>query len=105
MLVANSENRLRLIFDSDERLRSIIATLEENRAELVESGNPEAAKILAVAILQLRMRLHGVADSELKALCEVVLLHEAEKSKETDALTSKGGCFSGPGSRWPNSIK
>lgn len=98
----NSDNRLRLVSDSDERLRSIIANLEETRAELAESGNPDAAQILAVAILQLRMRLHGVADSELKALCHVVLLREAEKSKKPDEPGSKEGHFSRRSSRWPN---
>jgi hypothetical protein len=98
-LVANSNNRLRLVSDSDARLRSIIATLEESRAELVESANPEAAQILAVAILQLRIRLHGIADSELNVLCDGVLLQEAERSKESDGLNS--GSFP----RRPHSIK
>ena len=48
MPVANSDNRLRLVSDSEAHLRSIIATLEENRAALVESSNLEAAQILAV---------------------------------------------------------
>jgi hypothetical protein len=94
-LVANSNNRLRLVSDSDARLRSIIATLEESRAELVESANPEAAQILAVAILQLRIRLHGIADSELNVLCDGVLLQEAERTS--------GGLPGG--SRRPHSIK
>jgi hypothetical protein len=44
-----------LISDADERLRSIIATLDESRSALVESLNTEAAQVLAVSILQLRM--------------------------------------------------
>jgi hypothetical protein len=98
-LVANSDNRLRLVSDSDARLRSIIATLEKSRAELAESINPEAAQILAVAILQLQMRLHGVADTELTALCHVL---EAERSKKSDGPTSKAGGFTGGGSHRPN---
>jgi hypothetical protein len=94
-LVANSDNRLRLVSDSDARLRSIIATLEQSRAELVESANSEAAQILAMAILQLRMRLHGVAASELDVLCDGVLLQEAERNS--------GGLPDG--SRRPHSIK
>jgi signal transduction histidine kinase len=101
--VAHSDNRLRLVSDSDGRLRAIIATLEENRAELAESANPEAAQILAVAILQLRMRLHRVADSELKVLCHAVLLQEAERAKKADDLAAKDGRFSRRG--WPNSVK
>ena len=87
MLVTNSDNRLRLVSDSDAHLRSIIAKLEESRAALVESANPEAAQILAVAILQLRMRLHRVADSELKVLCQAVQLQEADRAKKAEDVT------------------
>jgi len=81
--VTNSDNRLCLVSDSEAHLRSIIATLEENRAALVESRNLEAAQILGVAILQLRMRLHGIDGSELKAFCQAVQLHEAERARRT----------------------
>src|SRR5436305_1796895 len=43
--VTNSDNRLRLVSDSEAHVRSIIATLEENRAALIESCNLEAAHI------------------------------------------------------------
>jgi cell division protein FtsL len=83
-LIASTHHAgLRLVSDSDARLRSIIATLEQSRAELVESANSEAAQILAMAILQLRMRLYGVAASELDVLCDGVLLLEAERSKKS----------------------
>jgi hypothetical protein len=101
--VANSDNRLRLVSDSNARLRSIIATLEESRADLVESANSEAAQILAMAILQLRMRLHGVAASELDVLCAGVLLQEAERSRKSAGLND--GSLPGCGSRRPHSIK
>jgi hypothetical protein len=78
--VNNSNNRLRLVSDSEAHLRSIIATLEENRAALVKRANLEAAQILAIAILQLRMRLHGIDGSELKAFCQALQLHEAERA-------------------------
>jgi hypothetical protein len=87
-LVAYSDNRLRLVSDSDARLRSIIATLKESRAELAESANSEAAQILDVAILQLRMRLYRIAASELDVLCDGVLLQEAERSKKSDDLNA-----------------
>jgi hypothetical protein len=119
-LVANSDNRLRLVSDSDAHLRSIIATLEQSRAALIESANAEAAQILSVAILQLRMRLHRIADAELKDLCQAVLVQEAERSKKSEDPVSKDLVskdlvskdpaakdrhFTGRGSRWPNSIK
>jgi hypothetical protein len=88
-VVAGSDNRLRLVSDSDAHLRSVIATLEENRAALVESANPEAAQILAVAILQLRMRLNRIADSELKALCQALQTRQADRARKANELASK----------------
>jgi hypothetical protein len=105
MQVNNSDNRLRLVSDSEAHLRSIVATLEENRAALVESSNLEAAQILAVAILQLRMRLHGIDGSELKAFCRAVQLHEAERTRRTGDLSSKDRSPTRRVSRWPKSIK
>jgi hypothetical protein len=105
MQVTNSDNRLRLVSDSEAHLRSIIATLEENRAALVESSNLEAAQILAVAILQLRMRLHGIDGSELKAFCQAVQLHEAERARRTGDLLSRDKSQTRRASRWPSSIK
>jgi hypothetical protein len=96
---------LRLVSDSEAHLRSIIATLEENRAALVESSNLEAAQILAVAILQLRMRLHGIDGSELKAFCEAVELHEAERARRTAELSSRDRFSKRAASRLPNLVK
>ena len=58
--------------DSDKRLRSIIASLEEFQVYLSDSANRDAAQLLAIAVLQLRMRIHQIADSELKALCDAI---------------------------------
>jgi len=55
---------------SRERLLSLLATLEECRTFLMDKGSPETAKLLSLAILELRMELHHVSDSELKALCD-----------------------------------
>jgi hypothetical protein len=103
--VANSDNRLRLVSDSEAHLRSIIATLEENRAALVESSNLEAAQILAVAILQLRMQVHGIDGSELKAFCQAVQVHEAERARKTADLALRDRFSARAASRWPNLIK
>jgi hypothetical protein len=100
--VINSNNRLRLVSDSEAHLRSIIATLDENRAALVESANLEAAQILAVAILQLRMRLHGIDGSELKAFCQAMQLHEDERARKE--LAAKDRSLTKRGSRWPNLV-
>jgi hypothetical protein len=60
------------VSDSDKRLRSVIASLEDFQVYLAGSANRDAAQLLAMAVLQLRMRLHQVADSELKALCDAM---------------------------------
>jgi hypothetical protein len=61
------------VANSQERLHSIVATLEQCRADLIDSRNRETAQILSVAILQLRMKLNRIADSELKALCDAMM--------------------------------
>ncbi|HEV7880486.1 hypothetical protein [Bradyrhizobium sp.] len=98
--MANSNNRLRLVSDSDARLRSIIASIEENRIALAEGASPEAAQLLTMAILQLRMRLHRVGDSELKALCHAMQRQEAQRPKKSDDFPAKER-----GPRWPHSVK
>jgi hypothetical protein len=62
------------VSDSDQRLRSIIASLEEFQEFLAGSANRDAAQLLAIAVLQLRMRIHQIADSELKALCDAMMV-------------------------------
>jgi len=57
---------------SEERLLSLLATLEECRAFLADKASPETGKLLSLAILELRMELNQVADLELKALCDVL---------------------------------
>jgi hypothetical protein len=61
------------VANSEERLHGILATLEGCRLALVDSGSLEAAQLLSVAVLELRMKINRIADSELKALCEAML--------------------------------
>jgi hypothetical protein len=56
---------------SEERLLSMLATLEECRAFLDQAGS-DAAGLLSLAILQLRLERHRVTDPELRALCDMV---------------------------------
>jgi hypothetical protein len=58
---------------SEERLLSLLATLEECRAFLMDKASPETARLLSLAILELRMELHHVTDAELKALCDLMV--------------------------------
>jgi len=55
---------------SEERLLSLLATLEECRAFLADKASPETGKLLSLAILELRMEINHVTDAELKALCD-----------------------------------
>ena len=57
---------------SEERLLSLLATLEECRAFLADKASPETGRLLSLAILELRMELHQVSDAELKALCDLM---------------------------------
>lgn len=60
------------VVNSEERLLSLLATLEECRDFIADKANPETARLLSLAILELRMELHRVTDEELKALCDAV---------------------------------
>lgn len=59
--------------NSEERLHEVLATLEECQAALVLCGDRDAAQLVSVAILELRIKLNRIEDSELKALCDAVL--------------------------------
>jgi hypothetical protein len=57
----------------EENLRAVLATLEDCEATLVLNGDCETAQLVSVAILELRLKLNRIDDSELKALCDVML--------------------------------
>ncbi|WMT77646.1 hypothetical protein [Bradyrhizobium sp. Ash2021] len=61
------------VANSEQRLRSLLETLEECRAILMDKASLEPARLLSLAILELRMELHKVTDSELKALCDLMV--------------------------------
>jgi hypothetical protein len=73
LYVASSLTEETLVTGSDEGLHPILATLEKCRAALVDSTSPETAQIVSVAILELRMKLNHIPDSELKALCDAMV--------------------------------
>ena len=72
---------------SEERLLSLLATLEECRAFLAGKASPETGKLLSLAILELRMELHHVTDSELKTLCDRMVVDD---QPARDAQTGQG---------------
>ena len=75
------------VANAKERLLSLLATLEECRAVLRGKANSEAARLLSLAILELRMELHKVTDSELKALCDLMEKDEqAPQARDSEAV-------------------
>lgn len=75
---------------SNERLYSVLARLEECRGLLIDSGDRESALLVSVAILDLRMKLHRIADSELKALCDAMAPADAPPRRSLDSKSPLG---------------
>jgi hypothetical protein len=78
------------VANSEERLHSVLATLEECRAVLADSRDRDTALLVSVAILELRMKLHRIADSELKALCDAMLPDDAPAERSQASKSSQG---------------
>jgi uncharacterized protein YgbK (DUF1537 family) len=74
------------VADSEQRLHAILEALEECQAGLIDCGSHEAAHLLALAILEIRMKLNKVSDSELKALCDAVLEDAPAKTQDLKPL-------------------
>jgi len=68
---------------SDGRLLSILELLEECRTELLAGGDKDSAHLVSVAILDVRMRLHRIADAELRALCDEMLADGSPRPRDT----------------------
>lgn len=73
LYLASSASGKTLVTDSEERLHAVLATLEDCQAALVLGGHRDTAQLVSVAILELRIKLNRIGDSELKALCDAVL--------------------------------
>jgi hypothetical protein len=69
------------VVNSDQQLLSILEDLEWCEAALRACGREETAHLVSVAVLELRMRLNGITDAELKALCDE-MLPESDASAE-----------------------
>jgi hypothetical protein len=79
-----------LVANSEQRLHSVLATLEECRNALVENSDRDTALLVSVAILELRMKLNRVADFELKALCDAMAPDEAAVERPQEPRTPQG---------------
>jgi hypothetical protein len=65
----------------EENLRAVLATLEECQTSLIMNGDRDTAQLVSVAILELRIKLNQIKDSELKALCDAMLRDVEATSK------------------------
>jgi ribosomal protein S10 len=78
---------------SDERFHSVLGTLEECRKVLNENNGRETAELLSIVILDLRMKLKGVDNADLRALCDEMLRgvgrEPAPRSKPTPDQTRR----------------
>jgi hypothetical protein len=70
--------------NSDEQLREILATLEECRAALRLDGRLDTAQLVSVAILDLRMKLNGIGEADLEALCEAIMRPDETEERSRD---------------------
>jgi hypothetical protein len=82
-----------LVTDLEERLHAVLTTLEECQAALVRSGDRDTAQLVSVAILELRIKLNRIEDSELKALCDAVLrdVEASERPHDPKPLEGQRG--------------
>ncbi len=75
---------------NSERLHSVLASLEDCRAVLLDSSDRETALLVSVAALDLRMKLHRIADSELKALCDAMSQQEVPAETAYEPKSPQG---------------
>lgn len=84
----------------EENLRAVLATLEECQTALVRNGDRDTAQLVSVAILELRIKLNRIEDSELKALCDAML-----REIDVTARSAQPKAPEGPRQRPPVSLK
>jgi hypothetical protein len=89
MRLASSASEKTLSANSDERLRVVLATLEECRSFLLEGGNRQAAQLLSMVMLEFRMKLNGVSEADLKALCDNVSQQLAAVERSRNPKSSR----------------
>ena len=83
------QQRARIV-TPDGRLLSILEMLEQCRAGLLAGGNRDSAHLVSVAILDVRMRVHRIADTELKALCEEMMAEDGSpRLRESKAASGR----------------
>ena len=91
LYLASSVTERTLVANSEARLQSVLATLEQCRVALIKEARPETAKLVSLAILDLRIDLSKIPDSDLKALCDAMTPPEhgaGERSSDPNASRS-----------------
>jgi len=68
----------------------VLVTLEECQKTLALGGDRGTAQLVAVAILELRIKLNRIEDSELKALCDAVLRDVKASERPHDRKRHEG---------------
>jgi hypothetical protein len=84
----------------EDNSRDVLANLEECQASLVKNGDHDTAQLVSLAILALRIKINRIAESELKALCDAIVLEEEAASKPLPPRPQEG-----PRPRPPVSLK
>jgi len=64
-----------------DKLEQILTELENCRAALWGGGDRDAANLVSVAILELKMKLNRINDADLKALVEQLAVPAADEEK------------------------
>jgi hypothetical protein len=90
LYLASSVSGKTLAANSEVRLHSVLAALEECRAALTAGGERETALLVSVAILELRMKLNRITAFELKALCDATLPEDAAAERSHDLKSPQG---------------
>jgi hypothetical protein len=54
---------------TEDRLEEIVTSLSQHIDTLHACGLHETRRLLSIAKLDLQMRIHGISDAELRALC------------------------------------
>jgi predicted Zn-dependent protease len=67
--------------DGAKRLAAIVTALDAHIALLRGYDFHETAALLAIAKLDLQIKIHGISDQELRALCEYI---EAQEQRHGD---------------------
>jgi hypothetical protein len=70
--IGPNDESLVMTRDITERLRPVLAAIDDQIDVLRGLGLDGTAQLLAIARLDLQMRLHGISHEELDALCEAL---------------------------------